>query len=525
MRNNHTQFMNKKLWGMAVLLLMIGQSSAFSQYGDHRNRHEDSLEVVLHTQELTPQEKVRTLSNLMWGFLQTDGEKSKKYAWQLIEHAQKYDFALAESDAYRILGQHEYASGQHFRADSLFQCSQRAIEKMKTLDEYTESDVDNMQSTLWGAIANNENVQGKSAEAIDHYEKMLNLLIKHNWKENQAILFYNIGELYLELKDLENATKSYQKAEEIAEATGDSLILAITKKGTVSLLIAQGEYGKALEESRQSLEYFQRHREERESENEVLTTQVEALEKINSQAHTINIIGYILVVALACVIVMAFFLMKQQKKRAESEKKLAEIRATIAGETEERTRLAKDLHDGIGSMLTAVRINLESFQQHLTDTMPGESLEQTYVVLDKARTELRRVAHHLMPDALQKNGLDAALSDFCRCTPKVNYFSTGYKPMDSEMGKMLYLVTHELVNNALKHANADNIEVQLLQDEQQISITVSDDGCGMSKETVDRGMGLNNIKERIAVYSGRMSVDSVQGEGTEILITLPYKGI
>lgn len=517
--------MIKQLYIVLSVLMGLSCQSAYGEYADHRNRHEDSLEVVLHSQQLEPKTKAKVLSDLMWGFLQTDGEKSKKYGWQLIEHAQKYDFALAESDAYRILGQHEYASGQHFRADSLFQCSQRAIEKMKALGTYTESDVDNMQSTLWGAIANNENVQGKSAEAIDHYEKMLNLLVKHNWKENQALLFYNIGELYLELKDLENATKNYQKAEEIAEATGDSLILAITKKGTVSLLIAQGEYGKALEESRQSLEYFQRHREERESENEVLTTQVEALEKINSQSRTINIIGYILVAALVCVVVMAFILMKQQKKRAESEKKLAEIKATIAGETEERTRLAKDLHDGIGSMLTAVRINLESFQQHLTDTMPADSLTQTYAVLDKARTELRRVAHHLMPDALQKSGLDAALSDFCKCTPRVNYFSTGYNPMDSEMEKMLYLVTHELVNNALKHANADNIEVQLLQDEQQISITVSDDGIGMSKETANNGMGLNNIKERIAVYSGRMSVDSVQNEGTEVLITLPYKEV
>jgi len=504
-----------------IALLCIVHIAASAEYSDHRNRHEDSLEVVFKTQQLEPTEKARVLSNLMWGFLQTDGEKSKKYAWQLVTHAQENNFAKSEVDAYRILGQHEYADENFEKADSLFACSQNAIEKMKALG-YSESDIDDLQSTLWGAIANNYNAQGMATEAILYYSKMLELLQKHNWRENQALLFYNIGELYLQENDLKQATENYERAVEIAESTGDSLIVAITQKGLVSLHLAQGDYATALKESRQSLEYFQRHKEERESENEVLTAQVESLEQINRQAHTINIIGYVLEAALGCVALLAIFLMRQQRRRTASEKKLAEIQATIAGEAEERTRLARDLHDGIGSMLTAVRINLEQFQQHFSDTMPADSLTQTYNVLDKARSELRRVAHHLMPDALQHDGLDAALNDFCQCTPTVNYFSSGYKALNPELEKMLYLTTHELVNNALKHANANNIDVQLLQDSKQISITVSDNGCGMTQDTANNGMGLCNIRQRIAAYNGRMSVDSKLGEGTEILITINH---
>lgn len=502
-----------------ISLFCIGHITATAEYSDHRNRHEDSLEVVLRTQQLDPTEKARVLSNLMWGFLQTDGQKSKKYAWQLVAHAQENNFALSEVDAYRILGQHEYANENFAKADSLFACSQKAVEKMKTLN-YTEEDIDNVQSTLWGAIANNYNAQDMATEAIHYYSKMLEVLQKYNWRENQALLFYNIGELYLNENNIKQATENYERAVEIANSTGDSLIVAITQKGLVSLHLAQGDYATALKESKQSLEYFQRHKEERESENEVLTAQVESLEQINRQAHTINIIGYVLEAALACVVLLAFFLMRQQRRRAASEKKLAEIQATIAGEAEERTRLARDLHDGIGSMLTAVRINLEQFQQHLTDTMPADSLTQTYDVLDKARSELRRVAHHLMPDALQHNGLDAALNDFCQCTPTVNYFSSGYKTLSHELEKMLYLVTHELVNNALKHANASRIDVQLLQDNEQISITVSDNGCGMTQDNATNGMGLNNIRQRISAYKGRMLVDSKIGEGTEILLTI-----
>jgi len=211
-------------------------------------------------------------------------------------------------------------------------------------------------------------------------------------------------------------------------------------------------------------------------------------------------------------------LAEQKVKQLEQEKQLIATQAVLDGETAERTRLARDLHDGLGGMLTAVKYNLN-------DMMKGVILENADVacfnnalnMLDDSIGELRRVAHHMMPESLSRYGLKPAISDFCNSIPvaKFTYYGDETR-VDAKLEVMIYRIIHELVNNALKHSGASDILVQIVQDSDSISLIVQDNGCGFDISAESKGMGLQNIRSRVESYKGVMLIDSRKGEGTEI---------
>jgi two-component system NarL family sensor kinase len=155
-------------------------------------------------------------------------------------------------------------------------------------------------------------------------------------------------------------------------------------------------------------------------------------------------------------------------------------------------------------------------------TIPEEnvaSLNSAIDLLDTSIKELRRVAHNLMPESLMKYGLNAALSDFCLSTEKVKYhfFGTDRRP-DEKTEIATYRIVNELVNNALRHSEAENINVQLLIDDSRLHVTVEDDGKGfeMSKIEGVGGNGLKNIRSRVTSLNGKLELFSEPGKGTEV---------
>jgi signal transduction histidine kinase len=211
-------------------------------------------------------------------------------------------------------------------------------------------------------------------------------------------------------------------------------------------------------------------------------------------------------------------LAEQQVKQLEQEKQLIATQAVRDGETQERTRLARDLHDGLGSLLSAVKLNLNSMKN---DTIiSGEGAEQfrkTVDLLDDAMIELRRVAHHLMPESLSRCGLKVALSDFCDNISIASFHWYGNETrFDHNMEVMIYRVVHELVNNAMKHSEATHIMVQVIREDDRIAFIVQDNGKGFDPKVSTGGMGIQNTRDRVKSFGGIMDITSVVGEGTEI---------
>ena len=212
----------------------------------------------------------------------------------------------------------------------------------------------------------------------------------------------------------------------------------------------------------------------------------------------------------------------QQIKQLEQEKQLVATQSVLDGETRERIRLARDLHDGLGSLLTGAKLRLLEMKQGAKFAYADvDSFDNALDLLDDSVHEMRRIAHHLMPDSLSRFGLKSAVSDYCNNLPSVRFACYGDESrLESKLEVMIYRSIQELINNALKHAGANNIMVQIIQGFDHIAFTVQDDGCGFDPSVVTQGVGLQNIKMRVASYNGEINIDSKIGEGTEINVEI-----
>ena len=226
-----------------------------------------------------------------------------------------------------------------------------------------------------------------------------------------------------------------------------------------------------------------------------------------------------------CIVEQQHQLAEQQVKQLEQEKQLVATQSILDGETAERTRLSRDLHDGLGSILTGVKLNLEDLKGHVI--LPQSSLEcfnKAFGMLNESMVELRRVAHHLMPDSLSRYGLKVALTDFCNSFSNITFGYFGDESrLDPKLEVMIYRIIHELVNNVLKHAEAKQITVQVMCETEYIAFIVLDDGKGFNSSIQPQGMGLENIRNRVASFNGRMDIMSKEGKGTEVNVEFILK--
>ena len=215
-------------------------------------------------------------------------------------------------------------------------------------------------------------------------------------------------------------------------------------------------------------------------------------------------------------------LAEQQVKQLEQEKQLIATQAVLDGEVQERTRLARDLHDGLGSILAAAKYSLTNIKKTaIRDAIDIECFDRAMNLLDESMREMRRMAHHLMPETLSRYGLKQSVTDFCNSIPHVKFTWYGDETrLEPKMEVMVYRIMHELVSNALKHSGASHILVEIVRYENNIALTVQDDGCGFDPSTVSKGMGLENIRTRVAAYNGNLLMDSKIGIGTEINVEL-----
>ncbi|MDR1379934.1 MAG: histidine kinase [Tannerella sp.] len=211
-----------------------------------------------------------------------------------------------------------------------------------------------------------------------------------------------------------------------------------------------------------------------------------------------------------------------QARQLNGEKQLIATQAVLDGETAERSRLARDLHDGVGGMLSAVKLNLNEIRN---SAAPGNAEQtrfgDTLKILDQSIVELRRIAHQVMPETLMRYGLKTSVEDFCHTVPNAHFQYFGSEDrLDYRLEVLLYRCACELVNNAVKYADAADIHIQLMIEDGLASLTVHDNGVGFDplKDTI--GTGLRNMRTKVLAYNGNMYIKSVPGKDTEVSIEI-----
>lgn len=272
--------------------------------------------------------------------------------------------------------------------------------------------------------------------------------------------------------------------------------------------------------------------ETEKKDNQIKLQQAEIQEK--------KIINYLLIGGASALFIVSLLsyrtysqkqkLQKQRISELETEKQLTATEAVLKGEEQERTRLAKDLHDGLGGMLSGIKFSMNTMKENLIMTPDNaQAFERSMDMLDSSIKEMRRVAHNMMPESLVKFGLDTALKDFCNeinqtGALKVNYQSIGVENAEIEQTTAItiYRIVQELINNTMKHAAAKTAIVQVTKLSDVVSVTVEDDGKGFDPALLQnaKGIGWTNIQSRIDFLKGTLDIQSSPEKGTSVHIEL-----
>lgn len=221
-------------------------------------------------------------------------------------------------------------------------------------------------------------------------------------------------------------------------------------------------------------------------------------------------------------------LQKIKINELESEKQLLATEAVLKGQEEERTRLARDLHDSLGGMLSGIKMSFNNLKDMLAKNTEDEQVfDRNLDMLDGSIIELRTIAHNLMPESLLKFGLDTSINDYCAKinnsgTLNVNYQSAGMDTFNADQSVIItvYRIIQELINNTMKHASATNVNIQLVNQNGHLEITVEDDGSGFDVDMLrtSGGIGWKNIRNRIDYLKGTIDIQSELNKGTTVNI-------
>jgi len=209
----------------------------------------------------------------------------------------------------------------------------------------------------------------------------------------------------------------------------------------------------------------------------------------------------------------------------EKQMEIGRLTYSIQGEEKERKRIAAELHDGVVGLLIAARINLDLVKKEYHFNNESNFMEGLQLI-DQAASDLRKTAHNMMPEILMQDGLLKALEQFCNSIAASNttsiYFEILGTPvkLKPSLELALYRIVQELVQNIIKHARATEAFIQVSFFENELSITVEDNGIGMDAGNPGKGIGIKNIYDRVKAINGKIFIESSNAKGTAIYINL-----
>jgi len=218
---------------------------------------------------------------------------------------------------------------------------------------------------------------------------------------------------------------------------------------------------------------------------------------------------------------------QQKITELESSLKIENLESMVLGQEAERTRIAQDLHDSLGGSLSTLKLQYDALQVDHGELSTDKSYDRIMGMIDDACTEVRDIARNLKPIALEKLGLTAALKDLINrfSIKDVLDISLHTHQVDGILSKEaklhVYRIIQELLNNALKHAEASEIQVQLNNLDDELIIMVEDNGHGFDIQNAKQGLGLGNLQSRVNVLRGEMEIDSTQDKGTSVTVHIP----
>ncbi len=403
---------------------------------------------------------------------------------------------------------------------------------------------------------------GKVEEAVEMARSVVNLENKLNQIKYSPIALRDIGYYYFKDKNYDLALARLREAELIPdlsydleigiyetlskcyEETGsESEALFYLKKADV-LKDAQRDNAKYAISNQIALEY-----QTKEKEKEIENLQYENQSRLQKlkQSTRLNMALAALMGALllAGYYILRFYsqriktrnlineqrgeLDQQRIHKLENDLKIKSLESMINGQEIERTRIANDLHDSLGGLLSTLKLQYDALQMDHKKLGTDGAYQKIYNLIDHACDEVRDIARNLKPASLEKIGLTAAINDL------INRYSANGNPeiflhsnriddiLTNDKKLHVYRIVQELLNNTLKHAEATELDVQLTRREKELFLKVEDNGKGFDEHKVKKGLGLENIRSRLNMLNGELELDSSPNKGTSVMINIPLE--
>jgi signal transduction histidine kinase len=430
-------------------------------------------------------------------------------------------------------------------------------------------EIDKEQNVAWGIAHQLTNI-GQIYTERGEYALASDYLLRGLTIRNELGQPKEIAESHLKLALLNNlqqegkiAATYAQEAIDIAEEIGDRPILRDAYKLLAQAYELMGNYRLAY---RQHISYTELNdsllnetnakeintlqaryeSEKKEKEIALLSRDKEIQEATILQQNTeIQALTAVFILAFLFIVLLIFFFrarIKNQKlitrkneelhqrriDQLEKQQKIISMEAMVAGQEEERKRIAKDLHDGLGNLLANVQMQFSTVQNHI-HREKTHAYSEANQLLGEACGEVRKIAHNMMPGTLTRFGLVSAILDLKNNIEKSKRISVdvqvyGLKErLEEKVEISLYRIIQELMNNIIKHAQATEVMIQLARQGDELNLLVEDNGQGfdLAQAKAKGGLGMQSLQSRVSYVNGTLDIDTAPGKGCSIVINIP----
>ncbi|MDO7877518.1 tetratricopeptide repeat protein [Hymenobacter sp. ASUV-10] len=447
---------------------------------------------------------------------------------QALVLARKHGLKVQESDALVRLAALNKAVGRLAEAEVASRLVQDINRQMVKGDD--------ARTFILADAGRQQQRQGHLKEARRLFERSLAAANEQGNLRGRQQAHELLGGLAAALGDYREAYRQRIRAGQV----GDSLLNG-TKARELALAQTQFDTERKDAQNRE----LRQQQQLQQAENRVLASQKEVQQaQLRTQEQTLRRRNFQLIASLVIaglLLGLGYLLYARRRLRREVEfaqerQTLERLRASavLDAEEAERRRIGADLHDGVGQMLSVVKLNVDALNEELqTALSPDQSRRFTDALdlVDESVREVRSISHNLLPNALIKRGLALAVREFLdtmqrsarRLRIRLETLGLDDTRLDPAVESALYRVIQELVQNIVKHAQATEMDLQLIRHPGELTLLVEDNGIGFDLATLgpEVGIGLRNIESRVSYLGGTLHVDSRPGRGTTVTATVP----
>ena len=484
---------------------------------------------------------------------QSELEKARHYGHLSLQQAQDENIKLYEADALVTLG--EIFLKEH-ALDSALAYFEKALE------------INQQKGLTKGSASTKIRIgkvylqQEKPHAALEIFQEAFTVFQDRQSYRKMAIVKHHIGLAYLQQKAHHQAIKQLEASKYIADSIGYYIELPNIYADLSHAYAQNGQFEEAyalrmayhtiqdslhnLEKSRIIKEIETQYQVSKKEDN-IAQLEETALLRSNQLRHQKNyIIGLIIGAGLFLIVSIILYrylsynrlIAKQQAeldqhkiKELERNRRLVAMQAMIQGQEQERKRVARDLHDGLGGLLSTVKLKFDAVKAEHLSFGKSNAYQEGHELLDMACYEVRKIAHNMMPGTIAKFGLVAAIRDMCITLEKaqqmeVNFQTINFKQnLPEALSITIYRIVQELLNNVAKHAEASEVIVQLSCHHQKVHLIIEDNGIGFDVEAAYEkdGIGVSSVCSRVRYLNGHMEVESFPDKGTTYHIQFPVK--